>query len=45
MVSTMYEVFKGERNVSISWSEVLNKPFTLMQEFSKLPRNKQIMLV
>ena len=29
-------VFKGERNiVSISRSKVLNKPFIMMQEFSK----------
>ena len=31
--------------VSISWSEVLNKPFIYLQEFSKLPRNKEVMVV
>ena len=29
-------IIKGERNISCrSWSKVLNKPFILMQEFSK----------
>ena len=37
---------RGERNVIISWSKVPNKPFILMQEFSKLAlKNKEVMVV